>query len=361
LTRKKKVIILLSRLERCTSIRNWLKRFFVANCKLLTEGKNLISGIYENCIGTTNAEPLLRYWQELGYREVGRGALSSELAAKLYGYEAGLSSVRLQNGNSHDHGNVRIMQWEKLRNEGLNYARPLDIGSRWFASMTRDVYVLRDAFAGDTVVDDHWVFSEPAQAIINTGNPPKSFYERFVGVREFFVSGKDTRQAFFQRYGYTRPGYGNIHPDSPLGVSEGTHSSFVTGDHSLIGFYSEVLGLKRLSTRETGDSPASRQTLHMTPEDGRFMLSMFVSPLMEVGMFQIYTPLYPAPDVRERSQPGSRGISLFTYRVDDLEDYHRRVLNSPATSVSEITSNEFGESSFGFYAPDGMYWVMVGR
>ena len=121
-----------------------------------------------------------------------------------------------------------------------------------------------------------------------------------------------------------------------------------------------MLGLTPLGTKETGDSPATRQTLFMTPDDGKFMLSAFVSPKMEVGLFQVYTPLYPSPDVRDQSRPGSGGISLFTYRVDDLDEYHRRVGGSQARNVSPVVTNEFGERSFGFFAPDGFYWVLLG-
>jgi catechol 2,3-dioxygenase-like lactoylglutathione lyase family enzyme len=321
----------------------------------------MISGIYENCIGTNEAESILRYWKELGYHEVKRGTLSAGQAHQLYGHDSPLLSIRLQNGDSEDHGNIRVFQWQYLKNQGLEFARPLDLGSRWFASMAKDIYQVRDAFADDQETEGGWVYSEPARDIISTGNLASNFYERFVGVREFFVLGKDSRHAFFQRYGYTRPGYGNIHPDTPLGVSEGTHSSFVTGDHHLINFYAEVLGLTLVGTKETGDKTATRQTLQMNETDGKFLLSAFLSPKTHVGLFQIYSPLYPAPDLREQSQPGSRGISLFTYRVEDINDYHARVVNSQAESVSAIISNEFGESSFGFKAPDGMYWVIVGE
>jgi hypothetical protein len=86
---------------------------------------------------------------------------------------------------------------------------------------------------------------------------------------------------------------------------------------------------------------------------------MFNSPEAIAGVFQVYTPLYSTPDQREFAQPGSLGVCLFTYRVDDIDSFRDHVLQSEAYDVSEIVINEFGERSFGFFAPDGMYWVFV--
>jgi hypothetical protein len=67
-------------------------------------------------------------------------------------------------------------------------------------------------------------------------------------------------------------------------------------------------------------------------------------------VFQIYSPLYPIEDKRDRAQLGSLGLSLFTYQVEDLAALHTRVSASPATQSSAISLNEFGEASFGFFA-----------
>jgi hypothetical protein len=106
--------------------------------------------------------------------------------------------------------------------------------------------------------------------------------------------------------------------------------------------------------------PSTRQTL-MLSEGQEFYLSAFASPQMNVGMLQVYSPLYPTPDKCDYAQPGSLGLCLFTYRVDAIAAFHQQVNCSVATNVTPIIPNEFGEPSFGFFAPDGMYWVIVGH
>jgi hypothetical protein len=321
----------------------------------------MISGIFENCIGSKDIDATLKYWAEFGYREVNRGQLTAEQAGLLYGHKSDLTSVRLQNGNSADHGLVRVMWWQEPRNEGLGDTLPMVVGSRWFACLTQDIYAIADAFTDDKANGGNWIYAEPVRAIEAIGNPGTGLYNRFVGVREMFVIGTETRQAFFQRYNYNRPGYGTIEPDSPLLVSEGTHSSLITSDHSLVFFYADIFGLLSLTNGKLSGykNPSTRQTL-MLSEGQEFYLSAFSSPKTNVGLFQVYSPLYPTPDKRDYSQPGSLGLSLFTYQVDDIVAFHQRVSQSQATNVSLILPNEFGEPSLGLIAPDGTYWVIVG-
>jgi hypothetical protein len=321
----------------------------------------MISGIFENCIGSKDIEVTLKYWTEFGYREVNRGQLTAEQAGLLYGHKSDLISLRLQNGNSANHGLVRVMGWQEPRNEGLGDTLPLVVGSRWFASLTKDIYAIADTFTDDKANGGNWIYTEPVRAIEAIGNVGTGLYNRFVGVREMFVIGAETRQAFCQRYNYNRPGYGTIEPDSPLLVSEGTHSSLVTFDHNLVSFYADVFGLIPLtnSKRSGYQNPSTRQILILS-EGQEFYLSAFSSPKTNVGLFQVYSPLYSTPDQRDYSQPGSLGLSLFTYQVDDIAAFHQRVSQSTATNVSPILPNEFGEPSFGLIALDGTYWVIVG-
>ncbi|BCL36009.1 hypothetical protein [Nostoc sp. MS1] len=228
-------------------------------------------------------------------------------------------------------------------------------------ALTKDIYAIADAFTDDKANGGHWIYTEPVRAIEAIGNVGTGLYNRFVGVREMFVIGAETRQAFFQRYNYNCPGYGTIEPDSPLLVSEGTHSSLVTSDHSFVSFYADVFGLIPLtnSKRSGYQNPSTRQILILS-EGQEFYLSAFSSPKTNVGLFQVYSPLYSTPDKRDYSQPGSSGLSLFTYKVDDIASFHQRVSQSAETNISPILTNEFGEPSFGLIAPDGTYWVIVG-
>ena len=60
-----------------------------------------------------------------------------------------------------------------------------------------------------------------------------------------------------------------------------------------------------------------------------------------------------------QARPGAHGLTLFTYAVADIEDYHARVSASDARRVADIMTNEFGELSFSFISPDGMDWTLV--
>jgi uncharacterized glyoxalase superfamily protein PhnB len=53
-------------------------------------------------------------------------------------------------------------------------------------------------------------------------------------------------------------------------------------------------------------------------------------------------------------------MSLYTYRVVDIDDYHKKVMKSSATMVKNVTENEFGGPSFSFIAPNGTFWTLVG-
>ncbi|MBO3460127.1 hypothetical protein G7B40_000085 [Aetokthonos hydrillicola Thurmond2011] len=142
----------------------------------------MISGIFENCIGTIDSVAALKYSAELGYQVIQQGQLSAEQAGLLYQHTAELTSWRLQNGDSSSHGMVRLMLWSQPGNAGLETTLPMVIGSRWFASLTHDIYAIADAFSDDKANGGDWLFTEPVRAIEGFGNQGKGLYSRFVGV-----------------------------------------------------------------------------------------------------------------------------------------------------------------------------------
>lgn len=320
-----------------------------------------ISGLYENCVATRDLEGAIRYWREFGFRPVAEGSLGRDRAAALYGHASGLRSVRMQNGDSRDHGLVRVLAWDTLRNDGLGTAPPLTVGGRWFIHHTRDIWYVHDAFDDARRAGEPWVHSVPSRAIVGgAGKPGTSIFDRPYGVRELMVLGPETRQAFFQRYGYQRAHYGVIPPDSPMGTSESTHSSYIVADDRHGAFYVEALGL--VVTNELhesgGDKAGNADTLMMAPEQ-RFTIMGFRSPGHDVGLIQFYRPLWETADLFDRSRPGSLGLSLSTFRVTDLAGYRDRVQAHGATEVTAIVENEFGEPSFSFVAPDRVFWTLV--
>jgi hypothetical protein len=69
-----------------------------------------VQGIYEVCIGVTDAIASVQYWERFGY-DIGQvGELSATTAQQLYGIELSLVSIRLRHQNA-DHGLIRLMMW----------------------------------------------------------------------------------------------------------------------------------------------------------------------------------------------------------------------------------------------------------
>ena len=184
-----------------------------------------------------------------------------------------------------------------------------------------------------------------------------------------------TRQIFFQRFNYTVPNYGNIDRESAFQTSQVTHMGMVVQDDSkeTLKFYEEVLGLLRTqddieSTYE--DSQAGRPIFDLQPGE-RFWVTCFDDPRSSKSNWQLarsgrmYIIRFPEEMELEscfdRSQPGCLGMSLYTYRVRGLGEYFNRIKTSTAKKVTEIISNEFGEESFSFVAPDGYFWTLIGQ
>lgn len=160
----------------------------------------MISGIFENCIGTRDLEGSLKYWAEFGYREVHRGQFNAEQTKLLYGHASNLQSIRLQNGNSSAHGLLRIMCWEHPRNQGLKDTLPMVVGSRWFASLVKDVYAIADAFVDENANGGKWIYTEPVRSIEVIGKWQKVGIPKYSNPPNFDV-GRWTRILLFFFYG----------------------------------------------------------------------------------------------------------------------------------------------------------------
>src|ERR687885_167420 len=173
-----------------------------------------------------------------------------------------------------------------------------------------------------------------------------------------------TRQVFFERFNYTLPDYGKINDNSMFKTSQITHMGMVIQDGSkeTLRFYDEILGLLRVrddveikTTYET--SEAGRLIFDLQPKEG-FLVTAFDDPRSSKSDFmaarsgRLYIIRFP-DSIKlakrfDEAKPGCLGMSLYTYRVRDLEVYFNRVQESAAQKVTEIVGNEFGEQSFSF-------------
>jgi catechol 2,3-dioxygenase-like lactoylglutathione lyase family enzyme len=330
-----------------------------------------IGGVHEIAIGCTDLAPLIEYWSRFGYRPGAEGRLDAARAGALYGVDSALRSVRLLHQDA-DHGLLRLMAWERPRNSGLQTASMRAIGNRWGAMLTADVYAIanhaEDAVAAGLPIR----YVEPQrQVIYATGARGRPFLDPVTGVRELLLIQPLTRQVMFQRYGYALPLYGRIDESSPFRSSQVTHAGMVIqGGPESLRFYDEALGLLRVRDghESTYAELASRHVFELGMDE-RYVTTDFDDPRssgtdpsqsrsgrLKVIRFVSATPL---PDLRELSRPGSLGYSMYSFRVRDLDEHRRRVLAGGATDVTLIQTNEFGERSLTFAAPDGYVWALV--
>ncbi|NJR40713.1 MAG: VOC family protein [Leptolyngbyaceae cyanobacterium CSU_1_4] len=333
-----------------------------------------IVGVYEVCIGVPNLETAIEYWQQFGYR-VGQegGFLATINAQELYHVNSSLRSVRLWH-QAADHGLIRLMQWEQSQNEGLGLESMNVKGNRWATSLTADVLTLlnqaEEAQRSGLPIRytmPHW------EIIYNKDRKMRPFIDPAIGVREMLLLQPLTRQVLFQRFGYTLPHYGQINDQAAFKTSQITHMGLVIQDDSkeTLKFYEDVLGLLRVRDEvETSyeSSQAGRQIFDLQPGD-KFFVTAFDDPrssltdLQAVRSGRLYIVRFPEtkslPNQFEKARPGCLGMSLYTYRVNDIAGSRDRVQASSAQAVTEILENEFGDRSFSFTAPDGYFWTLV--
>ncbi|MDJ0618430.1 MAG: VOC family protein [Calothrix sp. MO_192.B10] len=339
------------------------------------EQKTTIEGIYEVCIGVPDAVAAIQYWEQFGYRIGGEGKLSATAAQQLYGVNSPLRSVRLYHQDA-DHGLIRLMIWQQPTNRGLGTGSgSMKVkGNRWATSLTGDIlnilnHIEEAKAAGWEIrnTHPHW------EIIYNKQQKSRPFSSRLCGVREMLMLQPLARQVLFQRFGYTIPNYGQIHPTCLMGTSQFTHMGMIVQDDSkeILKFYEQVLGLLRSRDDvETSyeSSLAGREIFDLKPGE-KFFVTAFDDPRSSQSDFmaarsgRLYIIRFPERiNLESRfsfAQPGSLGMCLYTYRVRGLNSYFDRVQASSVQKFTAIAPNEFGEMSFSFVPPDGYFWTLV--
>ena len=338
----------------------------------ITAQENTIGGVYEVGIGTTDEKPLVKYFEQFGYRVGATGQLSAKDAKKLYGVDSKLKSIRLLHQDS-DHGLIRIFVWEKPTNDGLQMARMNVLGNRWGAMLTGDVYNLQN-HAEEAKAQGKPIFLvEPQRAeIYKLEKRPEPFLENYATVREMALIQPLIRQILFQRFGYNLPLYGKINEDSFFKSSQITHFGMVVyRSRENLDFYDKVLGLLKVKENADFDSdynnPSSRAVFSLE-KNQKYGATDFDDPRSSTNPQQARSGrlkiIWFAPESNlenkfDNSKPGSLGYSLYTYRVRGIENYRQKIKASKAKNVTEIEKNEFNEKSFSFIAPDGYFWTIL--
>lgn len=340
----------------------------------MTQGQTTaIEGIYEVCIGVPDAIFAIQYWEQFGYRIGQMGELSPSAAYQLYGVNSGLRSIRLYHQNA-DHGLIRLMVWQNPTNPGLGLASMKIKGNRWATSLTADVLTILNHAEEAKAAGRAIRYSPPYwEVIYQKERKSRPFIDPAVGVREMLLLQPLTRQVLFQRFGYNIPNYGAIHHGCAFQTSQFTHMGIIVQDDSkeTLKFYEDVLGLLRVRDDvETSyeSSAAGRDLFDLQPGE-KFIVTTFDDPrssksdMMAARSGRLYVIRFPnAMNLESRfeaAQPGSLGMSLYTYRVRGLETYCDRIKASSVPKFTGIVENEFREKSLSFIAPDGYFWNLV--
>lgn len=333
----------------------------------LGENSGVDSGIFEFVFGRLEEEQddALAYWAELGFNPAAEGSLTASDASALYGHESDVKSIRLEHSGCEAArgGYVRLQFWETLRNEGLGTSKPMDIGSLWMGLYTKDILSAHDAY-GDQAAnhDAPGTISPIVRAALEWPEPEFGYYRRFVGLRELVLLAPDYRQAFIQRAGFDRPGFGTFDPDTPLLNTEGTHGNIVqpTGEFSS-EFYKSVFKMETAPFGEAddaGDKPSTIAVFELS-EGQMFRIERLKSPNSPSGLLQVYSPHYDSPDKRDLARPGSRGLCCYSYTSKNVSALASAAKKAGASQVSETLKDEFGNDSASFDAPDGIRWVIT--
>jgi uncharacterized glyoxalase superfamily protein PhnB len=326
-----------------------------------------ISGVYEVVVGTRDAGKLVEYFAEFGFKEIEHASLSANLSKQLYGVDSTARSIRLQNGAIDSHGLMRIIEWERSLGPGVGLAPPETVGQRMAVMRTRDIIRLHDIFTDARQSGEPLLVTAPVYDDLYdmTEKGPLNVTQRRVGVREMATYGISFNHVFFQRYGYTIPGYGTIDSASPLQTSEFTHHDFIIdGDiEAVTDYYETVLGFRQENEAvldgEWQDGP--RVVFDMAPGTSHWYIG-FVSPNNICGKLKFFVAR-DRENARDRSaeqQLGYEGITMHTLWTPALDTIYQLASNAKL-DITPLQDNEFGERSFVLRGPDGATWQIIGK
>lgn len=325
-----------------------------------------VSGVYEVMIGTDDAETLLKYLRQFGFRQIDKGQIVAEKSLALYGVDSGLTSYRMQNGHTDSHGLIRVLEWENLLGTGVGYAQPETVGQRMMVMRTADIFRIYDAFADGRKAGQKWLPTSPVYADLYamTEGKPDALNRR-VGVREMAIYGELFNLVLFQRYGYVIKGYGSITPDSPLQTSEITHNDFIIAGntaadmHSQTDYYRDVFGFKPEGPVVLdGDWQDGPKVVFNMAEGASHYYRGFVSPNNISGKLKFFVNPDQRPDRSAFQKPGYAGITLHSLFAEKPELINQ-LAQQQGIHTTATQQNEFGEQSFVLRGPDGSSWQIL--
>jgi len=315
-----------------------------------------LGGLYEHWYGTQDLDAAIAYWGQLGFRPQARGRLGAAAAGALYGHAAPVESVRLRHAGTDRQGLIRVMHFAPSAGSGLGLVHALAPGSRWSGFYTRDILAVQDAYRD---AETGWKVSDLARLFLTPDKP--GFFKPFVGIRETTVFDAEHRQAFLQRVGFDRPGFGTFAEGTPLPVTECSHGNLVIPSLADLGFYEAGLGLSLQTPTQVidWDTVAVRSSLGLA-EGEAFSVVVYQAPGEPSGFLRLYAPHDPRPDLRAVSRAGHLGLCAYSWRypAGSLAARRDAAVAAGAREATPVLVNEFGEPACTLVAPDGCFWAL---
>jgi len=331
----------------------------------------VVGGVHEVGIGVPDLDAALRYWRLFGYREGPRGRLEASDAARLYGVDSGLESIRLLHQDA-DHGLVRLMRWDKPVGDGLGMVPLRTPGNRWAVAKTNEVMQVAN-FAAALAADGNPVHTIGPiwHPVPERGRVVDPYEDEIRGKREFIFFQPHYRHVLVQRYAHDLPMFGQFNEQSRFCGSQFTQVGLcVTEDRAdTLDFYEDVLGLKRHDVdyvATEGAMPTVVVPLSvgelLRESDFDDVRSGDTEATQRSGKLRVFriTGDPRGENLVERTRAGHLGFSLYTYRVTEIAAMRDKVAAGGATEVGPLSTDEFGAPSFSFNAPDGYFWTFFG-
>ncbi len=334
------------------------------------ENAGVLTGVYEVMIGVPELEQAARHWAAFGYRPGARGRLSASAADALYGVPSALESLRLEHQGANS-GLVRLMHWDRPLGPGLAMAPLRVTGCRWSVQRTEQLLALWNHVEillarGAEIRSDG-----PLLNARTTGSAAKAEPLRrpFPASRNLQLFQPLFQQVVMQRFAIDVRRYGTINEESLLKTSEICHVAVVTRDSTSVDFYDQVLGFRRGSSLTVEYNPDSVATTMFELAPGETLTEInFENPRSgqaagEILAGRLRAFLLESPqaeiDLRDQSRPGHLGYCCYSSQVTSVEAACGAVAAGRANDVTPVATNEFGESSFCFRAPDGYAWTLL--
>ncbi len=331
----------------------------------------VVGGVYEVGIGVPDLDAALRYWALFGYRADARGRLGAAEAARLYGVDSGLESVRLLHQEA-DHGLVRLMRWDRPLGDGLGMVPLRTPGNRWAVAKTNEVFQVANfaaalAAQGAPVHTMGPIF-HPVPA---PGGGDDPYADEIRCKREFIFFQPHYRHVLVQRYAHDLPLFGQFNEQSRFRASQFTQVGLcVTEDRAdTLDFYEDVLELKRHDVDYVATDGAMPTVVVPLAVGELLRESDFddvragdTEATQRSGKLRVFriTGDTRGENLVDRTRAGHLGFSLYTYRVTEIAAMRDKVIAGGAGEVTAIAEDEFGAPSFSFNAPDGYFWTFVG-